>query len=233
MSRFVFIIFIVISLGACSPVIKTNQDLCLSDPHLLNQCGQPFVKEPWRFVHKIEASLPMGKHVTMIGVTRIDPGQITLQGVLMTIEGFVLFDGLWQKGRLAVLRAIPPFDRPAFAENMINDMCLLFLTPRMASLTHVMQKEGDLVCRYRQSEDISIDMIIHEDQSWSIKVFSGHLLKEIQATSIGNNVPQFMELKGHAYTLKLTTIMAEPDSGGNMEDINTESCLKTGGESEI
>ena len=151
----------------------------------------------------------------------------------MTIEGLVLFDGLWQEGKLTVLRAVPPFDRPAFAENMMNDMRLLFFAPQMASLTHAMQKEGDIICRYRKSEDTSMDVIIHGDQSWSIRVFARNLLKEIQAVFVLDNVPQFMELKGHGYTLKFTTIEAEPDSGGEKKDINKESCLRKDGKSEI
>jgi hypothetical protein len=198
--------------------MPANQGFLPADPNLLHQCGQPFVKESWRFVHKIEASLPMGKSMTMIGATKVDPAQMTLQGVLMTIEGLVLFDGLWQNGKLTVLRAVPPFDRPAFAENMMNDMCLLFFAPRLASLTHTMQKEGNIVCRYRGTDDTCIDVTIHADQTWAVKVFTGRLTKEIQAASMQNGVPEFMELKGSNYTLKLTTITAEPDSAGNTKE---------------
>ena len=219
MFRFVCIISLIILFCACSLKGVTNQQLLPSDPALFGQCGQPFIKEPRSFVHRIEASLPMGKTVTMIGVTKIDPIQGTLRGVLMTIEGFVLFDGLWQKEKLTVLRAVPPFDRPAFAESMVNDMCLLFLVPQIASLTHAMQGEGDVICQYRGDGDSLIEMTIHEDQSWSMKVFTGGLSKEIQAASLQDNVPKFMELKGHSYSLKLTTIKTEHDFNGDRESI--------------
>jgi hypothetical protein len=159
----------------------------------------------------------MGKSVTMIGVTVIDPAGRSLQGILMTIEGLVLFDGLWQDGKVTVSRAVPPFDRPAFAENMINDMCFLFLVPKMAALTHAMEKEGKVVCRYHSGEDSVIEVMINEDRSWASKVFRGSLSREIRAAAIQDNVPQFMELKGQGYTLKLTTISAEPHVAGTDE----------------
>ena len=233
MFRFVWITFLVIFLCACAPVATSNRELLPSAPHLLPRCGQPFVQEPWHFIHQIEASLPLGRSMTMIGITKIDPGEKTLQGVLTTIEGLVLFDGLWRDGELTVLRAIPPFDGPAFAENMMNDISLLFLVPRIASLTHAAQKERDVVCYYRKGDDRTIDVIIHENRSWSINVFNGELLKEIRAFSLENNIPQFTELKGHAYTLKLTTITAEPDSEGDAGCPEAESGLTTEEKNEI
>jgi hypothetical protein len=162
----------------------------------------------------------MGKSITMLGATRVDPVHMALRGALMTIEGFVLFEGTWRNGKLTVSRALPPFDRPAFADNMMNDMRLLFLVPQPDFPTHAMQKEGNVICRYDGNEDTSIDVIIHEDQGWTVRVFTERrLTKEIQAASVRNGVPKFMELKGDSYTLKLTTITAEPDSVVNAEDM--------------
>ena len=209
--RFVCVISLIIALYACAPLTATNRELLPSDPNLFGQCGQPFMQEPWRLVHKIEAVLSMGKRTTMMGVTRIDPAQKTMQGILMTIEGLVLFDGLWQNGEVTVFRAVPPFDRPAFAENMMNDMSLLFLVPHIASLTHAMQEGEDVICRYYRSDKTPIDVIIHGDQSWSARVFGKSQPREITAAAI--HLPAAMELKGQSYTLKLTAITAEPDAG--------------------
>ena len=65
----------------------------------------------------------------------------------MTIEGFVLFDA--EAGKtLTVHRAVPPFDKPAFAAGLAADIRLAFFAPGGEPAVWGRGEEGARICRY-------------------------------------------------------------------------------------
>lgn len=100
----------------------------------------------WECVHSIEAVIRKGVSTTFLGVTRGDPGSRNLRSALLTPEGFVLFEAELRSGVIAVARAFPPFDDPAFATGMMEDVSRLFFPPLGKPLHWGKKPDGTAVC---------------------------------------------------------------------------------------
>ena len=61
----------------------------------------------------------------MLGVVSLDPEANTVECALLSIEGLRLFEA-HDDGTLTTRRALPPFDRPALANGMMQDIRLIF-----------------------------------------------------------------------------------------------------------
>ncbi|MCE5264328.1 MAG: hypothetical protein LLG97_12440 [Deltaproteobacteria bacterium] len=114
---------------------------------VLEECRRPFLPEGFRLVHALETVMPGGGAGTAIGVLVADPRTRAFRTALMTIEGFVLFDA--EAGQtLTVHRAVPPFDKPAFAEGLAADVRLAFFQPGGEPAAWGEGEEGARMCRY-------------------------------------------------------------------------------------
>jgi hypothetical protein len=191
-----------------------------TDQAMIGVCGRPFIKIPYRFVHTIEAALPGGKTAILIGVTLVDPVEKTLHSVLMTLEGLVLFDGEYGGGALSVNRAVSPFDQDAVAQNMMEDIRLLFLVPTDSALEAGVLQDGSALCRRKGKAGETVDILVRPDRTWKMETYINPFerLREVTATSITGGIPGELELKGKSYgnyTLRLKLVSAEPVSSGN------------------
>ncbi len=92
-------------------------------------CQSCFARWPWRAVHRIQADFYPTGSLSLIGVSQGDPLSRDLSTVLMTAEGFVLLECKRSHGKLKVLRALPPFDKPAMVQGLLADVVLMFLPP--------------------------------------------------------------------------------------------------------
>ena len=200
-------------LFSCSrlPVIKPGEP---SAAALIEQCRRPYPAVPYRFVHAIEVVLPGGSSGTMIGVTLVDPKAAAVQSAMMTLEGFVVFDGAYDK-KVRVDRAVPPFDKPEFAKNMLKDVRLMYLAPEGRPVNVGILNDGAVICRYTGNENPILDVIVHRDGSWEIDAYSESegLRRRIRAGSIKNGIPETVELKAFEawdYNLKMRLISADP-----------------------
>lgn len=179
-------------------------------------CRRPFLDAPHRFVHAIEAGLPERSMGTVLGVTLFDPPSGIVRSALLTLEGFVLLDARYDKG-LQVNRAVPPFDAPSFAENMMDDIRLIFLAPQGRLLQAGTLGNGAVACRYEAPRGQTIDVIVRRDDAWEIGTYGSHNepLRRVEAFSVKNRIPETVELTGFFtvdYKLRLTLISAEPVS---------------------
>ena len=211
--RYGFAVLLMASfLFSCShlPVIKPGEPSAVA---LIEQCRRPYPAVPYRFVHAIEVVLPGGSSGTMIGVTLVDPKAAAVQSVMMTLEGFVLFDGTYDK-KVRVDRAVPPFDKPEFAKNMLDDVRLLYLAPEGRPMHAGTLKDGAVICRYIGTQYPVMDVIVHRDGSWEIDGYSEseEAKRRIKAGSVKNGIPETIELKAYEawdYTLRMRLISAE------------------------
>jgi len=200
-------------LFSCSrlPAIKPADPVAAAA--LIAQCGRPYPSVPYRFVHAIEVILPGGSSGTLMGVTLVDPRAAAVQSVMMTLEGFVLFDGTYDK-KVRVDRAVPPFDKPEFAKNMLDDVRLLYLAPEGRPMHAGTLKDGAVICRYIGTQYPVMDVIVHRDGSWEIDGYSEseEAKRRIKAGSVKNGIPETIELKAYEawdYTLRMRLISAE------------------------
>lgn len=139
-------------------------------------CRSVFPQGNWQFVHTIDFSLKSGGGSTVMGVTALTPD--SLECALVTPEGFTLFSGILdQENHLQVNRAVPPFDKPAFAQGMLEDLQAIFREPVGTEVQ--LGRLGDppaAVCRYTDDANKVTDVFPDKntDICWQIRNYTAN-----------------------------------------------------------
>lgn len=212
--RLIPILAAVLAVGGCAglPPLKPL-DPALK-PAVLEGCQRPFLPVKYRLVHALEALLPDGGKATAIGVLVADPRSRSFQTVLMTIEGLVLFD-VESGETLTVNRAVPPFDSPAFARRMAEDIGLAFFSPGGESVALGRQENGALVCRFERAGGEFVDVLAAQGGVMEIRLYGAgqELLKRVTIPSLERpGLAEELEIRGSgwpSYTLRLRLLESE------------------------
>jgi hypothetical protein len=141
-----------------------------TDPQSRRTCRDPFPEGDWQLLHSIEATLPGGNKGFLMGLTVISASNRTARCVIMTLEGFVVFDALYDK-QITVKRAIAPFDSEAFANGLIEDINLIFFEPPGSLMAFGFLKSGETVCRYQKPDGRMVDIINRGEHDWEIRQY--------------------------------------------------------------
>jgi hypothetical protein len=211
--RLIPILSLVLFAGACAapPVLKPL------DPALTSAvsegCQRPFLREPYRLVHSLEFDLPGGVKGAAIGVIEADPRMRRFRTVLMTLEGWVLFD-IESGETLTVHRAVPPFDSPAFANRMAEDIGLAFFPPGETPLAWGRKEGRAPVCRFGRSDRGFVDVLQTSGGEMEIRLYDAgqKLRKTVLISSFnGAGLAEQLEVRsgGPSYTLRLRLIEGE------------------------
>ena len=225
LGRCSLILMLTAFLISCSllPVIRRADPAAVDN---IRRCRRPFLNIPYRVIHSIEATLPGGKTGTVVGITVFDPAG-TIHSVIMTIEGFVLFDARYEKD-VCVNRAVPPFNAEHFAAYIMEDIRLIFLAPKGQLSDAGVLEDGSTICRYYGNQNKIVDVVVHQDDTWEIETYCGSRkrLRKIRAFSIRDGIPELLELTGFGlpdYSLRLKLISAEPVTAQEAEVRSQES----------
>jgi hypothetical protein len=125
----------------------------------------------WQFLHSIRAEMPGGMNFVMMGLTVMSSRLRTSRSVIMTLEGFVVFDGEHDQ-YLIVHRALPPFDSPHFAGGLMDDIRLIFLEPDGPVTGFGELANGSLVCRHATPDGGTVDIGCKRDGGWELRRYS-------------------------------------------------------------
>ncbi len=209
----------ILLLTACGgmPEIKSLDGSRVAET--LMRCENVFPGGKWQFVHGIEAELGGGREARLIGVTELSSNPERIHAVMMTIEGLVLFDGLYD-GTLTINRGVAPFDSREFAKGLMADIRLIFFKPHGDSIGVGFIDEGCDVCRYRVSGSAMVDVMVRPDHLFEIRQYENERLTRtvsapLNPKGIGNAGKSFPEkltltARGPAhYRLTLRLISAE------------------------
>lgn len=164
--------------------------------------------------------MPGGRNASVIGITDISSGLETIHCIIMSIEGLVLFDGVYG-GEVVINRGIQPFDSKEFAKGLMSDIRMVFFRP-VGELTETgILSNGSHVCRYRKDPMTIVDVIIDPNHDWEIRQYrNGNLNRSVKAylnekaiDVVQKAFPGRIEISvkedpGYALTLRL--IRAEP-----------------------
>ena len=187
---------------------------------VLEDCRRPFLPEKYRLVHTLETVMPDRAKETAIGILVADPKTRGFQTVLMTIEGWVLFDA--EAGEtLTVHRAVPPFDAPAFAAALAEDIRLAFFSPGEEPAAWGEGEEGAGVCRFDRADGRLVEVMTFRDGAIGIRLYGTgqEVLKRIKmALPQRPGLADTLEIRGGwpPYTLRLRLLESEAlddDSG--------------------
>jgi hypothetical protein len=202
---------ILLLLSACAhmpPIQPTDAD---RQSRMEARCRSIFPEGRWQLVHTINACLHRGYQATLTGVIILSTADSQVHCVLMTLEGFVLFEAV-DNGEVAVKRAFGPFDNPEFAKGVMRDIRLIFLAPEgevQAAGNFAAGTEG---CRYRTDDNRFVDVISESDGSWRIQQYDPLKTVVIDAVDQRGLSPKLtLEADGKAsYTLAMTLVDAIP-----------------------
>ncbi|MHB8771811.1 MAG: hypothetical protein ACYC7J_12480 [Syntrophales bacterium] len=185
-------------------------------PAVFAECELPFLPRKYRLVHRLAAELPGGGTATAIGVLIADPREGSFRSVLMTLEGMVLFDV--EGGAVPrVHRAVSPFDSPAFAKRMTEDIRLAFFSPagEGPALWGEIQ-QGVRGCRYGLAEGGFVEVRKDASGLREIRRYGAgqELLKRVKIPFLERpGLADELEIRGESwpsYGLRLRLIEAEP-----------------------
>jgi hypothetical protein len=203
--------FLILSIG-CVP--KSKSTLSPGSPEDLPGCHAIFPAEPWESVHKIEATFG-GSSSSLIGITKGEPSERRFQSMLLTPDGFVLFDAERRVKGISVRKAVAPFDSPAFARGLIEDVSLLFLPPASKPTTWKKETNGTMICKWENPEN-STEITGSMDKSWRIlrRDKYGEVTKEIVLNGpflngLASRI-EYRAFKPAPYLLRMTLIQTFP-----------------------
>ncbi len=204
--------FLVLFVGCVSPPKKT---LVPGSPDDLPGCYAIFPGEPWESVHRIEATIRRGSS-SLLGVTKGEPSERRLESLLLTAEGFILFDAELSEAGIAVRKAVAPFDSPAFARGLMEDVSLLFLPPQGKPTAWATETDGTMICNWENHDDSHTEISGSMDSGWRIlhQNKRGKVVKEIALNGpFTKGLASRVELRAFKpapYTLRMTLVQTSP-----------------------
>jgi hypothetical protein len=179
-------------------------------------CGRIFPAGEWQLLHSIEADLPGGRRSVMMGLTVLSSRLRSNRSVIMSLEGFVVFDGEVNQG-LTVHRALPPFDSPGFAEGLMADIRLIFFQPEGSAECGKLT-DGSTVCRYKKPDGGFVDIVLRSTGTCESLRYDREqrLIRTVRVPAdarTGDGMPQTIELTARgeqSYKLVMTLLEAVP-----------------------
>ena len=184
-------------------------------------CSDVFLDDSWRMVHAIEPVISGKQAGVVMGITVVVPADGSVEAVIMTLEGLVLFHARSAGGTIEIQRALAPFDSPHFARGLIEDVTLLFLSPEAVKMISGFTAEGIFTCRYIREDGSLVDVGTVPAGGWKIFEYDRrkNLRRQVTAKPQAGcpsgpdvRLPCRIELKARqrpSYTLKMSLMEAE------------------------
>lgn len=180
------------------------------------RCEAVFPAGSWQLVHSLEFASAGGFAGTVIGVTVVDPPDLSC--ALVTVEGVTLFEATGGADEEVVVeRAVPPFDRPGFAAGLLADVRGMFIAPPDQGVTFGLLPDGRPVCRYFAEDGRVTDILPPAEGRWQTReygadsglkrVIEGHLDRQ-RSLSEPARYLELNALSPAEYTLKMKLIDA-------------------------
>lgn len=216
MKRRLFAMALVLLVLSCARLPKIVPVTGADPSGPVEVCGRIFPAGKWQLLHSIEADLPGGRRSVMMGLTVLSSRLRSNRSVIMSLEGFVVFDGEVNQG-LKVHRALPPFDSPGFAEGLMKDIRLIFFQPEGPAECGKLT-DGSTVCRYKNPDGGFVDIVLRSTETCESRRYDReqHLIRIVRVpadATTGDGMPQSIELTARgeqSYKLVMTLLEAVP-----------------------
>ncbi len=194
----------------CAPLTKIA--LSPGSPEDLAACSHIFPSGAWESVHKIEADVGGSISSSLLGITQGDPERRRLHSLLLTPEGFILFEGSADEDGTTIQKALPPFDSLTFARGLMEDVSILFLSPSGMAKAWGKDVKGFRFCVWESPNGFQSEVRELINQDWQIlyRDAQGDLIKEVFLRGpFINGLAGFQELttfRPRPYKLRMTLL---------------------------
>jgi hypothetical protein len=155
-------------LVGCAPTPTIQPADHVRHGQLEHRCRSIYPQGKWQLVHTIHGRFRHGRQAVMTGVVVLSSNDAGIHCVLMSLEGFVLFDAE-DRGTLTVHRAVPPFDSRAFARGVMDDIRLMFLAPESMHAICGQFQDGTRGCRFITVDKRTVDVTDTGSGRWRIR----------------------------------------------------------------
>lgn len=205
MKSFCFLLIVVGLVLSCTslpPLQQVRRPLTVES----NQtCQGLYPLGQWQLYHTIEAELPGGQTGFLMGLTVLSSRERSARCVIMTLEGFVIFDARYD-GQVTIERAVAPFDNHAFAQGVMADIQLIFFKPDTDDISMGALSDTVTVCRHLLPNGNVIDLVNPENNHWETRLYrSNHRVMRIVKSMIKEKSPG-EDLTGIADKIELTAL---------------------------
>jgi len=188
---------------SCASLPEFHQTSRPESSHTSRPCQGRYPVGNWQLLHTIQAELPGNQTGFLMGVTRLSSQKRSFQCVIMTLEGFVVYDARYD-GTIRVERAVAPFDNQAFARGVMTDIQLIFFKPLANEIALGTLSDGAVVCRHTLDDGRVIDVAKPEHRQWETRLYGPHHRLKRVITLINNENPDQKSLIGIADKIELT-----------------------------
>ena len=207
--------FLLAALMLCTGCLSVPETALLPGaPEDLKRCIALFPAGPWECVHTIEAVIPGGMSSSLLGITKGDPAGRTLHTVLLAPEGFILFEAAQRDNKISVLKAVAPFDSPAFAGGLMDDVSFLFLAPESAPSKWGRTADGAVLCRWENPDGSRKEIRSQTAVKITLQDRHGDTIKEalLKGPFVNGLAPkvELQVYKPAPYKLKMTLLRGTP-----------------------
>ena len=158
-------------LAACGGLPALTPAAPPAQAELAARCDTLFPDTPWVATHVLEATLPGNQQGSFLAVVAAEaPGKF--RSILVSVEGLALYDASFSYGRTVVTRAVPPFDRPGFAQNMSADIQLLLFEPREPLREVGVTSQGFGACRWQRADGKTVEATLEGPERTRLRLYA-------------------------------------------------------------
>ena len=117
---------------------------------------------------------------------------------------------------MAVRKAVAPFDSPAFAGGLMEDVTLLFLPPQGKPTGWGKETDGTMICNWEGPDDSDTEITGSMESGWRILRRDKYreVIKEVVLKGpFVNGLASHVELRASepaSYTLRMTLVQPSP-----------------------
>lgn len=153
------------------------------------RCRGIFPQGDWRATHLVHFHLKRGTSGSFLGVVAPTHDGSGFEVVMLSPEGFTLFDATYTPDGVRVRRAVPPLDASGFGRVMLDDVRLLLLAPD-GPLVEVGESEaGEATCRWRRRDGKVVEAILHSPGKTRLRLYTNEKLSR-EALLLGGSQQQ-------------------------------------------
>ena len=140
---------------------------------IAKRCTSIYPVLPWRATHVVEVTLATGQAGSFLGVVAADAPH-KFRVILVSPEGFVVFDATYDQGNITANRAVPPLDSEQFARGMAGDIRLMLFAPSWPLVEAGHTEAGAESCRFERADGQTVQVVLESPERAHLLLYAAN-----------------------------------------------------------